>query len=61
MRHMSFLQILYFLNKYLFRIAYYFAFDFNFFKLEQLDTFIFFLIKKYLIKKYRLKGIRRPK
>lgn len=61
MRHMSFIQILYFLNRYLYRISNYFAFDFGFLKLEQLDTFVFFLLKKYLIKKYRLKGLRRPR
>lgn len=61
MGHMSFMQILYFLNKYLFSVANYFAFDFNFIKLKQLDAWIFFFIKKYLIKKYRLKGIRRPR
>jgi hypothetical protein len=61
MRHMGFVKTLYFLNLYLYRVAYYFAFDFGLVQLEKLDYFIFFMVKKYLIKKYRFKGLRRPR
>jgi len=59
LRHSNFLNVLILLNKYLIFIANYFSCDICFLKLQQLDYFIFFFIKKYLIRKYRLNGIRR--
>jgi hypothetical protein len=61
LRHLNVLNVFFVLNQYLLKVVFYFAFTCGFLKLFRLDFFILFLLKKYLIKKYRFKGVRRPK